>query len=142
MTGLVRFTVSIEQQLLDQFDQYIATKGYTNRSEAVRDLMRSALVEQEWNLGQGDQVATVTLVYDHHVRDLADRLAAVQHDHFECVVSTLHVHLSHDLCLEVLVLRGEAAAIKLLAESLLAIKGVQHGKIVFTGPGAVTHSSP
>lgn len=135
MAGVVRFGVSIDGRLLERFDRLIAQKGYVNRSEAVRDLVRAALVEEEWRQGGGETVGTVTLVYDHHQSDLADRLTDYQHAHHERIVSTLHIHLDADNCLEVVVLRGPAEELRRLADALIGTKGVRHGKFVATTTG-------
>jgi len=135
MAGVVRFGVSIDARLLERFDRLIADKGYVNRSEAVRDLVRAALVEEEWRRGEGETVGTVTLVYDHHQSDLADRLTDYQHAHHERVLSTLHIHLDADNCLEVVVLRGPADELRRLADALIGTKGVRHGKFVATTTG-------
>lgn len=108
MKKLVRFGVSLDHQLLDDFDRLIARKGYTNRSEALRDVIRDNLVGQEWD-DNHETVGTVTFVYDHHVRDLTHRLTALQHDYQHLIQSGMHVHLDHDHCLEVLVLRGKGS---------------------------------
>jgi CopG family nickel-responsive transcriptional regulator len=135
VSGVVRFGISADERLLDKFDALIAERGYVNRSEAVRDLMRAALVEEQWKTGEGEAVGTVTLVYDHHASDLSDRLTAQQHSHHEEIVSTLHVHLDHHHCLEVLVLRGAPNTIGRIASELIGTKGVKHGKFVATTTG-------
>ena len=133
MTELARFGISIEQRLLVSFDQMITDKGYDNRSEAIRDMIRNALVEEQVNRGdETPTVGTVTLVYDHHTRDLADKLTGHQHSHHDAIVSTLHVHLDVHHCLEVVVVRGTAAQVKRLADELIGTKGVKHGKLVLT----------
>lgn len=139
MGEVVRFGVSTDERLLDRFDALIAKKGYVNRSEAVRDLIRNALVDDEWAQGDTQAVGTVTLVYDHHSSDLADKLTEHQHSHHEEIVSTLHIHLDHHNCLEVVVLRGIATDIKRIADGLIGTKGVKHGKFVAstTGDGLV-----
>jgi CopG family nickel-responsive transcriptional regulator len=134
MTSLVRFGVSVEQELLTQFDNVIARKGYTNRSEAIRDLIRDHLVGQEWDENK-ETVGTVTFVYDHHVRDLTHRLTALQHDYQHLIQSGMHVHLDHDHCLEVLVLRGKGSDIQRLSDALVSTKGVKHGKLTMTTTG-------
>jgi CopG family nickel-responsive transcriptional regulator len=128
MSELVRFGVAMERTLLDAFDERIARRGYENRSEALRDLVRSELVSDAWERGE-PAVATISLVYDHHTRELTERLNAIQHDHAEQIVSTLHVHLDHDHCLEVVVARGPARALKALADRLIGTKGVLSGEI-------------
>lgn len=138
MPEVVRFGVSTDERLLEKFDALIADKGYVNRSEAVRDLIRNALVEDEWESGESgaESVGTVTLVYDHHSSDLSDKLTEHQHSHHEEIVSTLHIHLDAHNCLEVVVLRGQAAAIKRIADGLIGTKGVKHGKFVATTTGS------
>jgi CopG family nickel-responsive transcriptional regulator len=132
---LARFGVSIDQRLLERFDQLIAGKGYVSRSEAIRDLIRSTLVEDQINRDQTAATAgTVTLVYDHHTRDLADKLNEYQHSHHKAIVSALHVYLDSHHCLEVVV-RGMAAELKRLVDELLGTRGVKHGKLVLTTAG-------
>jgi CopG family nickel-responsive transcriptional regulator len=139
MGETVRFGISIDQNLLESFDRLIEQKGYMNRSEAVRDLLRSALVEEKWEAGEEETVGTVTLVYNHHVRDLSDKLTEQQHSHHSEIVSTLHVHLDAHNCLEVLVVRGKARDVKKIADELLGVKGVKHGKLVMTTTGEELH---
>jgi CopG family nickel-responsive transcriptional regulator len=131
-TELSRIGVAVPTLLLDQFDRLIAEKGYANRSEAFRDLMRESLIAQTIGDPETEVVGTVTLVYDHHVRQLNDRLTGMQHDHFEQIVSTIHVHLDHHNCLEVLILRGNAINVRRIADSLIATKGIRHGKLTLT----------
>jgi len=135
MPEVVRFGVSADERLLERFDELIAQKGYVNRSEAVRDLIRSALVEEVWSVGEEEAAGTVTLVYDHHSTDLADKLTERQHSHHQEIVSTLHIHLDAHHCLEVVVLRGQAREISRLASELIGTKGVKHGKFVATTTG-------
>jgi CopG family nickel-responsive transcriptional regulator len=135
MADIIRFGVSMDERLLDRFDDLIDRKGYVNRSEAVRDLIRNALVEDQWTREDEAIVGTVTLVYDHHTRDLADKLTELQHSHHDAIVSALHVHLDHHNCLEVLVVRGKAGAIRRLADELIGTKGVKHGRLVTTTTG-------
>ena len=136
MSQLNRIGVAIDSELLNKFDTLIAGRGYTNRSEAFRDLIRDELVHQAWEQPERQVVGTVTLVYDHHVRQLSERLTDLQHDHHHNVLSTLHVHLDHDNCLEVLVVKGKAKQVKTLAEALIATKGVKHGRLTLTTSGA------
>jgi CopG family nickel-responsive transcriptional regulator len=132
---LSRIGVAIDSDLLAKFDQHIGERGYTNRSEAFRDLIRDALIEKTVAKPESTVVGTLTLVYDHHVRQLSDRLTAMQHDHFHLVLSTLHVHLDHNNCLEVLILKGRAAAVQKMADALISTKGVTHGRLTITTPG-------
>ncbi len=135
MPELTRFGISIDEQLLQRFDDLIEGKGYVNRSEAIRDLIRNTLVEDEWGDADQQTVATVTLVYDHHTRDLSDKLTEHQHLHHEEIISTLHIHLDHHHCLEVVVIKGKASRVKRLADELIGTKGVKHGKLVATTTG-------
>lgn len=135
MKGLSRFGVSIPSELLARFDALIAGKGYANRSEALRDLIRERLVEEEWTAGKGEVVGTVTLVYDHHVRELTRRLTELQHHHHAEILSTLHIHLDEHHCLEVLAVRGKGGEVREIADRLIGTKGVKHGKLVMTTTG-------
>ena len=136
MSKLSRIGVAIDSDLLKRFDALIAKRGYTNRSEAFRDLIRGELVQTSWEAPDSPVVGTVTLVYDHHVRQLSDRLTNMQHEFHHHVLSSLHVHLDHDHCLEVLVVRGKASLVQKLADSLIATKGVKHGRLTITTSGA------
>lgn len=133
MPDLTRITISLENALLDEFDQRNSQKGYATRSEAIRDLIRDRLIREDVQHTEGEQVAVVTLVYDHHARELAARLIDKQHHHHDLVVSSLHVHLGERHCLEVSVLRGPSAQVRHLGDELLATKGVLHGEIAYTG---------
>jgi CopG family transcriptional regulator, nickel-responsive regulator len=136
MSDLSRIGVAIDSELLKKFDDLIAGRGYTNRSEAFRDLIRDELIEKAWEKPDSNVVGTVTLVYDHHVRMLNEKLTDLQHDHFRQILSTLHVHLDHDNCLEVLVVRGKAREVKRIADILISTKGVKHGRLTITSTGA------
>lgn len=136
MSELSRIGVAIDAGLLDKFDRLIAQRGYTNRSEAFRDLIRDELVEKAWESPDSHVVGTVTLVYDHHVRLLSEKLTGIQHDFHHSILSTLHVHLDHDNCLEVLVLRGRASEVRKVADALISTKGVKHGRLTITSSGA------
>jgi CopG family nickel-responsive transcriptional regulator len=133
MTDLTRISISLEEPLLEAFDRLIAGKGYATRSEAIRDLIRDRLIREEARRQSAEQVAVVTMVYDHHARELAARLIDKQHHHHELVVSSMHVHLGERHCLEVSVLRGPGAEVMHLGDELLATKGVLHGDITLTG---------
>jgi CopG family nickel-responsive transcriptional regulator len=136
MSTLSRIGVAIDSDLLDKFDSLIARRGYTNRSEAFRDLIRDELVSETWEKPDSNVVGTVTLVYDHHVRLLNEKLTDLQHQHHRSILSTLHVHLDHDNCLEVLVVRGKASTVRHIADSLISTKGVKHGRLTITTSGA------
>jgi CopG family nickel-responsive transcriptional regulator len=135
VSGLTRFGVSLDERLLAQFDRVIARKGYTNRSEAIRDLIRESLVREQWELGTEEAVGTLTLVYDHDVPDVSDKLTDLQHAHYKTIVSALHVHLDPHHCLEVLVLRGKAKELKAIADRLIGTRGVKHGTFSATAEG-------
>jgi CopG family nickel-responsive transcriptional regulator len=132
---IVRFGVSIGAGLLAKFDDLIIEKGYTNRSEAIRDLIRDRLVESAW----GDEnanieaIGTITIVYDHHTREIGDRLTDIAHDHHDLVISSTHVHLTHASCLEVIMVKGPRNDIRSFADRIISIRGVKHGKLVITG---------
>ena len=132
MAELTRISISLESALLAAFDRSNTAKGYPTRSEAIRDLIRDRLIREDAGDAAAEQVAVVTLVYDHHARELAARLIDMQHHHHDLVVSSLHVHLGERHCLEVSVLRGPAKAVRHLGEELLATKGVLHGDVRFT----------
>jgi len=135
MGTTVRFGISLDEKLLNSFDQLIEEKSYMNRSEAIRDLIRAALVEERSTSDEAESVGTVTLVYNHHVRDLSDKLTEHQHTHHDRIISALHVHLDAHNCLEVLVVRGKVGEIKKIADELIGVKGVKHGKLVMTTTG-------
>jgi CopG family transcriptional regulator, nickel-responsive regulator len=134
MKGVVRFGVAMEGPLLEQFDAAIHARGYANRSEAIRDLVRTDLAQVAWNRNDVT-VATITIVYDHHVRELTERLTAIQHDYGKHVVSTLHVHLTHHKCLEVIVARGRARVLKKMADEITRTRGVLVGNITAAPAG-------
>ncbi|MBV8816786.1 MAG: nickel-responsive transcriptional regulator NikR [Acidobacteriaceae bacterium] len=136
MGELSRIGVAIDSDLLKKFDDLITARGYTNRSEAFRDLIRDELVGEVSELPDADIVGTLTLVYNHHVRMLSDRLTDLQHDHYHHILSTLHVHLDHDNCLEVLIIRGKAPQVKRIADALISTKGVKHGRLTMTSNGS------
>jgi CopG family nickel-responsive transcriptional regulator len=132
--GLARFAISIDRKLIDRFDRSLNEKGYTNRSEAVRDLIRDSLVEGEWESDK-EVVGTITLVYNHHTRELPDTLNDIQHDSYNSIISNLHVHLDHHNCLEVMVVRGKSSVVKKIADRLIGTKGVVHGKLTMATTG-------
>ncbi|BAV91806.1 nickel-responsive transcriptional regulator NikR [Candidatus Desulfovibrio trichonymphae] len=135
MGKLARFGVSLDEALLEPFDGLCRRKSYSNRSEAIRDLIRKALVEETWREAQDEQAGTLTLVYDHHKNDLARRLMNIQHGDHDIIVTTLHVHLDHHNCLEVLVIKGQTARVHVLADRLISCKGVKHGTFTLTTTG-------
>lgn len=129
---LERISLAIERDLIERFDALVGRAGKGNRSEAIRDLIRKRLVEEEWERSKKDAVASLTLVYDHGKRELADRLVDAGHEHYQQVLATLHVHLDHDLCLEVMALRGKPTDLRRIAEHLIGLKGVKHGQLVMS----------
>lgn len=135
MSGLTRFGVSIESTLIKKFDALIRRKGYTTRSEAIRDLIRDGLVEQEWESENRETVGTITIVYNHHTRELEHALTDMQHKSFHQIISTLHVHLDAHNCLEVLVVKGKSREIRRIADRLIGTRGVKHGKLTTTTTG-------
>ncbi|MDH7569321.1 MAG: nickel-responsive transcriptional regulator NikR [Armatimonadota bacterium] len=135
MSHMERFGVSMPPDLLRQFDAAIETRGYTNRSEAIRDIVRDFLVERRWDSDDAEVIGTITLVYDHHQHDLTEQLTDLQHQFHAAIISTLHVHLDYHHCLEVLVVRGTAGAVRTLANRLLSTRGVKHGKLTATTTG-------
>lgn len=135
MHRVTRFGVSIPAELVQSFDSIIKAKGYANRSEAIRDMMRDYLVESEWASGEGEVVGTVTLVYDHHVRELSNVLTNLQHAFHDQILCSTHVHLDEHNCLEVVVVKGTVGQVQTIADRLISTKGVKHGKLVCTTTG-------
>jgi len=134
MADVTRTGVSIEPDLLDKFDTLIAKRGYKNRSEALRDLIRESLVNEEIEQNRA-VVATLSMVYDHHRHGLSNKLNEIQHHSHQCVLAATHVHLDHDNCLEVVIMKGRSGEIKRLADQMLSMRGVKHGKLVITSTG-------
>jgi CopG family nickel-responsive transcriptional regulator len=134
---LSRIGVSLDSELLRRFDSFISDRGYENRSEAFRDLIRDRLVGFAVEASNAMVVGTVTLIYDHHTRLLPEKLADLQHESHQVVISTLHAHLDHDTCLEVVLLRGKSKVVQRLADQLISTKGVQHGRLVMSAPGVL-----
>jgi CopG family nickel-responsive transcriptional regulator len=137
---LSRIGIALDSDLLKRFDRSIGRSGYTNRSEAFRDLIRDRLVSEQTSAPDSTVVGTVTLIYDHHASGISDKLTDLQHEHHELVVSTSHAHLDHDSCLEVLIVHGKSAQVSQFADRLIGLKGVQHGRLVMTVPAhAIEH---
>ncbi len=134
MGELVRFGVSMDEELLARFDELVEKLGCANRSEALRDLVRDRLVQREWEEGE-EVVGVVILLYDHHKRELTDRLTDHQHEHHELILSTMHIHLDQAHCLEVVAMRGPGPKVQRLADRLIGLKGVKHGKLAVTSTG-------
>jgi CopG family transcriptional regulator, nickel-responsive regulator len=135
MSELARFGVSIPDDLLEKFDVLIRGKGYNNRSEAIRDLIRDRLVEEMWTEADQDVVGTATVVYNHEQSDLAQKLTEIQHQKHDLIISAVHVHLDYHNCLEVLIMRGHPDEVKKAGELLISTRGVKHGKITMTTTG-------
>ena len=135
MEKVTRFGMSLPEELLRKFDSLMKRKGYSNRSEALRDLIRDRLVEEEWKASGKETVGTVTLVYDHHSSDLQEKLTALQHHNVKNIISSTHIHLDEHNCLEVLIVRGKSKKVREIADKLIATKGVKHGKLVMTTTG-------
>ena len=131
MADLIRFGISIEKDLSDKFDRFIREKKYTNRSEAIRDLIRDIFVKESWRQNKNVSGA-ITMVYNHHKRDLLDKIIDIQHDFSRFIISSQHVHLSHHGCLEVVVVKGASGEIQKLADRLKCIKGVKHVSLAMT----------
>lgn len=135
MSKLVRFGVSVDRDLLEKFDRLIANKGYSNRSEALRDLFREELVKKEWDRADQEVAGAITLVFNHHKRELLSKLTDIQHDYQNIIISTQHIHLDHHNCLEIIAVKGHAGEVKKLAHALKAITGVRHGTLSMTSTG-------
>lgn len=135
MDELARFGVSIPKELLKAFDDYIDKKHYANRSEAIRDLIRQKLVEEEWKESKEEVVGVITYLYDHHKRELTDRLVELQHDHYDKIITAQHLHIDQERCLEVVLVRGKANEIRELADKIQALKGVLHVNLALTTLG-------
>ncbi len=137
MGVLSRIGIALDSELLKRFDRLLARQGYTNRSEAFRDLIRDRLVTEQTASPEATVVGTVTLIYNHHASGISEKLTEVQHAHHELVVSTSHAHLDHDSCLEVLIVHGKSVQVAHFADRLIGLKGVQHGRLVMTVPERV-----
>ncbi len=135
---LKRFSVSLEEELLEKFDGYLGTHGYSNRSEAIRDLIRTTLVNEEWEL-DSEVVGVVTLVYNHHQSQLQERITELQHHFYQLITSTTHVHMDHHNCLEVTIVKGKASRVRELAEGLIALRGVKNGNLTMSSTGDHLH---
>ncbi|MBU1006337.1 MAG: nickel-responsive transcriptional regulator NikR [Candidatus Omnitrophica bacterium] len=134
MSELIRFGISLEKKLLEDFDKLIKSKQYSNRSEAIRDLIRDSMVKEEWKKGV-DVAGAISLVYDHHKRELLDMIVDIQHDYQDMIVASQHVHMDHNNCLEVIIVKGKPSGLTMLSDKLRAVKGVKHGSVSFTTLG-------
>jgi len=140
MGVLTRIGIALDSELLQRFDRSIEKSGYTNRSEAFRDLIRDRLVRERTAEPGATVVGTITLIYDHHAHGIGEKLTEAQHENHDLVVSTMHAHLDHDSCLEVLMVHGTAARVGEFADRLIGLKGVQHGRLVMTVPAQALHA--
>lgn len=141
MGQLTRTGIAIDADLLARFDRFITKQGYTNRSEAFRDLIRDRLVGAAVETPDSQVVGTITLIYDHHSRLLPDKLMNLQHANHDVIIATTHAHLDHNTCLEVLVVKGQAKQVQKLADLLIGTKGVRHGRLVMSSPAVVLTKS-
>ncbi|BDD89069.1 nickel-responsive transcriptional regulator NikR [Desulfofustis limnaeus] len=135
---LKRFTISLDEKLLDDFDTYISQQKYVNRSEAIRDLIRSSFVVKEWQADK-DVVGVVTMVYDHHQHKLQEKVTEIQHDYHHQIVSTTHVHMDHHNCLEVIIIKGKAGSVNELADRLRSLRGVRNCNLAMSTTGKDLH---
>ena len=135
---LKRFSISLDEDLLADFDSYIGRRKYSNRSEAIRDLIRKAFVKDEWEADK-EVIGVITLVYDHHQNQLQERITELQHDFHHQITSTTHVHMDHHNCLEVIIVRGKAKQVQELAERLIALRGVKNGHLAMSSTGDQLH---
>ncbi len=135
MGRVARFGVSMDAELLAKFDSLARRKGAANRSEALRDLVRDALVEERWHSGKGEVMAAVVIVYDHETRDLNTRLNHIQHEYPRVVVSSLHIHIDQHECMEIIVMRGKAPLLSELGYRIIGTRGVLHGRLVASTTG-------
>ena len=134
MSSLVRFGVSLDKGLLEKFDKLIESKSYTNRSEAFRDLIRQELIQKQWQSGQ-EVAGAIILIYDHHKRELVNKLMDIQHEFGGMIISSQHVHLDHNNCLEIIAVKGSPKEAQKLADSLKSVKGVKHGTLSMSTTG-------
>ncbi|MBC7361369.1 MAG: nickel-responsive transcriptional regulator NikR [Candidatus Aminicenantes bacterium] len=135
MEKIIRFSISLELDLSKKFDQWMKKNGYDNRSEAIRDLIRDKLVEEEWKDENKEVVAVLSLVYDHESRELPEVLTSIQHEFYNLILSSTHVHLDKHNCLEAIILKGKAGQIKKVANKLLSQRRVKHGRLVLSTTG-------
>ena len=134
MSKLIRFGVSLPEDLLEKFDRLIGVKNYTNRSEAIRDLIRQDLVSKQWR-EKGEVAGAITIIYNHHKRELLNKITDIQHDFQKMIISSQHIHLDHDNCLEIIAVRGNSSEVQKLADTLKAVKGVKHGTLSMSTTG-------
>ena len=136
MGSVIRFGVSLNKELLKEFDSLVEKTGYKNRSEAIRDLIRERLVSEEWKEEEKETVGILGLVYDHEARELTETLIRIQHQYIDLIVSSTHIHLDHHNCLEVIIMKGKSSLIRKIADELLSTRNVKHGKLIMTTTGS------
>lgn len=129
---VIRFGVSAEPELLKKFDKKIKKEGYKNRSEKIRDLIRKDIIKKQIKNPETEIIGTLTMIYDHHIGNLTNKLLKIQHEHTKEILTTTHIHIDHDNCLEILILKGKAKNIKKLSDNIKALKGIKHGELVVT----------
>lgn len=132
---MARFGVSMNDKLLNEFDRLIKEKGYKNRSEALRKLVREKLVQKEWEESKDEIIATITIVYSHETSELTENLTEIQHKYYKQIISTMHIHLDKHNCLEILAIKGKANEVKNIADKILSAKGIKHGQLATTSTG-------
>ncbi len=137
MNKIARFGVSIDEKLLKKFDSIIEDKGYVNRSEAIRDLIRDMMVSDSISDPEAEAIGTLTMIYSHDTREISDKLNDTQHHHFGSIISATHIHLDEHNCLEVIIMKGKAKTIQSISDKLLSIKNVRHGKVTITAAGKI-----
>ncbi|MEI6519701.1 MAG: nickel-responsive transcriptional regulator NikR [bacterium] len=135
MANVERFGVSMEPELLEKFDELISARGYTSRSEAIRDLVRQELIKEEWADPNAEVIGAVTIVFEHHTHELSHVLAELQHSSHDCIICSTHIHMDAHNCLEVIIVRGNSARVTEIANTLISTRGVKHGKLVSTTIG-------
>lgn len=135
MAKVERFGVSMEPELLEKFDELIAARGYSSRSESIRDLVRQELIKEEWSDPDAEVIGAVTIVFEHHAHELSNVLAELQHSSHDCIVCSTHIHMDAHNCLEVIILRGNSSRVIEIANTLISTRGVKHGKLVSTTTG-------
>lgn len=132
--SIVRFSVSLEQELLETLDDYVSENRFSNRSQAIRHLINSSSVAKKWQCNN-IVAGSITLVFDHHKRDLLKKLTDLQHDYHDAILSSLHFHMEKDMCMEIIAVKGKASTLTELADKLIAVKGIQHGKLTMSRAG-------
>jgi CopG family nickel-responsive transcriptional regulator len=135
MAKVERFGVSMEPELLEKFDELVTARGYTSRSESIRDLVRQELIKEEWSDPDAEVIGAVTIVFEHHAHELSNVLAELQHSSHDCIVCSTHIHMDAHNCLEVIILRGNSARVIEISNTLISTRGVKHGKLVSTTTG-------